>query len=96
MHGLCDALAQNEDYPTEDTTVSEECEYKLERIQDDLCQIRLDFDVVELITSATTGDCGAATSDRISVESDFASGDNAFPTLCGLLTDQHSKGNFPF
>ncbi|TRY61311.1 hypothetical protein TCAL_12284, partial [Tigriopus californicus] len=79
---------RNSGYPSADTTVSETCTYNFDRICDNLCQIRLDFDTLNSLSSAT-GLCGTA-ADAITVTSPFSSSATAFPpTVCGTLTGQH-------
>ncbi|XP_059089945.1 uncharacterized protein LOC131885795 isoform X2 [Tigriopus californicus] len=79
---------RNNGYPAADTTVSETCTYNFDRINNNLCQIRLDFRALTT-EAATTGICGTA-ADAISVTSPFSSNDNGFPpVVCGTLTWQH-------
>ncbi|XP_059089367.1 uncharacterized protein LOC131885356 [Tigriopus californicus] len=79
---------RNSGFPSADTTASETCTYNFNRICDNLCQIRLDFDSLTSQASAT-GSCGTE-ADAITVSSPFSSSSNAFPpTVCGTLTGQH-------
>ncbi|TRY74676.1 hypothetical protein TCAL_15558 [Tigriopus californicus] len=79
---------RNDGYPAADTTASETCEYKFNRISENLCQIRLDFETLKTEFDST-GACGTA-ADAITVRSPFSNTDNGFPpTVCGTLTGQH-------
>lgn len=79
---------QNNGYPSPDTMTGESCVYNFDRICDNLCQIRLDFDTLMSQNSAD-GSCGTM-ADSITVSSPFSSSTSASPpVLCGTLTGQH-------
>eukprot|EP00095_Tigriopus_kingsejongensis_P000514 maker-scaffold1854_size26324-snap-gene-0.2 protein:Tk00514 transcript:maker-scaffold1854_size26324-snap-gene-0.2-mRNA-1 annotation:"PREDICTED: uncharacterized protein LOC100161421" len=79
---------QNNGYPAADTTSGESCVYNFNRICNNLCQIRLDFDT--FVTNVNViGQCGVA-DDALVLLSPFSSSANAFPpVVCGTLTGQH-------
>jgi len=80
-------------YPS-DYSTSGDCSYTVNRCQDDICQIRLDFTTVKLQqpkatgTATTDGDCSDTILDitgGLSANSIFSNP----PDLCGTLTGQH-------
>jgi len=79
-------------YPSDYTTTGD-CSYTVNRCQDDICQIRLDFTAVSLqqpkvSTGTTNGDCSDTILDitgGLSANSIFSNP----PNLCGTLTGQH-------
>ncbi|XP_059078469.1 uncharacterized protein LOC131876939 isoform X2 [Tigriopus californicus] len=91
VNGACSGdqtITQNDGYPAADTTADETCNYKFNRICENLCQIRLDFETLKTEVDAT-GACGTA-ADAVAVTSPFSSTANGFPpTVCGTLTGQH-------
>merc|ERR1711935_318751 len=72
---------QNVNFPSSFTVASTTCSYELAGNQD-ICQIRLDFQTAVFDQPSTTGTC----SDEFSVTS--PSGANP-PTLCGSFSDTH-------
>jgi len=79
-------------YPSDYTTTGD-CSYTVNRCQDDICQIRLDFTAVSLqqpkvSTGTTNGDCSDTILDitgGLTANSIFSNP----PNLCGTLTGQH-------
>ncbi|XP_059079510.1 uncharacterized protein LOC131877757 [Tigriopus californicus] len=83
-------FVRNPGYPQSDTSGIMSCTYTLNRIVNNVVQIRLDFiDVVTNAMGPLPGACGG-TADSITVTSPFSASANAFPpTICGTLTGQH-------
>ena len=73
---------QNPSYPSSYTTAGS-CEYTVTPLSADICQLRLDFDNLD-ITETTAGAC----TDSFAVTSGSS---RVYPTLCGTLTGKHSK-----
>jgi len=71
---------QNPSYPSSYTTAGS-CEYTVTPLSADICQLRLDFDNLD-ITETTAGAC----TDSFAVTSGSS---RVYPTLCGTLTGQH-------
>jgi len=73
---------QNPSYPSSYTTTGA-CDYSVTPLSADICQIRLDFDNLDITeTAPADGTCVDSLS--------FTSGsDRVYPTLCGTLTGQH-------
>ncbi|TRY62083.1 hypothetical protein TCAL_01453, partial [Tigriopus californicus] len=81
---------QNPSFPASDATVSQSCNFMFNRIDDNICQIRLDFDTTVLRTDPTfAGMCGGA-GDSLQVGSPLSGSPFAFPpAVCGTLSGQH-------
>ncbi|XP_059089973.1 uncharacterized protein LOC131885813 [Tigriopus californicus] len=81
---------QNTGFPAASNTVSQTCNYMFDRIDANICQVRLDFDTTVLRTDpGLAGMCGGA-GDSLQVGSPFSPSRFAFPpTVCGTLTGQH-------
>ena len=73
---------QNPSYPSSYST-SGSCEYSVNPVNSEICQLRLDFDSFD-ITDGTTGSC----TDSFDVTTGSS---RSYYTLCGTLTGQHSK-----
>jgi len=76
---------QNSGYPTATTSGSTTCRWTFDRICDDLCQIRLDFDNLVIAQPDTAGACATDT-----LKATSPTGASP-PVVCGTLTGQHSK-----
>ncbi|TRY61649.1 hypothetical protein TCAL_16273, partial [Tigriopus californicus] len=83
---------QNMAFPGSDTTVSQTCNFMFNRIDPNICQIRLDFDTTVLQTDpGLPGMCGGA-GDSLTVGSPLSGSPFAFPSaICGTLNGQHSR-----
>merc|ERR1711997_360793 len=79
---------RNEDYPTAVTTAGT-CEYEVEKCDENVCTLRLDFEEFTLDSWAATAsdDSGYICSDTF-VVSDLDTG-AVVPTICGENTGQH-------
>jgi len=79
---------RNEDYPTAVTTAGS-CEYEVEKCDENVCTLRLDFEEFTLDSWAATAsdDSGYICSDTF-VVSDLDTG-AVVPTICGENTGQH-------
>jgi len=79
-------------YPSDYSTTGD-CSYTINRCQDDICQIRLDFTSTSLqqpvaTTGSTAGDC-SDTKLEITPGTSSQGIHNKPPTMCGTLTGQH-------
>ncbi|XP_059097630.1 uncharacterized protein LOC131891941 [Tigriopus californicus] len=81
---------RNMGFPGADTDNGRTCSVILDRIADDICQIRLDFQETTNIPLGTNaGSCGG-TGDSLTVISPHSTSVSAFPpAVCGILTGQH-------
>jgi len=78
---------QNADFPTGTTTASQTCQYTIAG-NEDICQIRLDFNSVTMAQPATTGTTIGTCSDEVKATSPTSFSP---PTICGTLTGTHSE-----
>lgn len=74
---------QNPSYPSSYST-SGTCSYSVSPVNDEICQLRLDFDTLDLTESLTTGAC------TDSFDTTTSSG-REYHSLCGTLSGQHGK-----
>merc|ERR1711976_20353 len=77
---------ENKGYPTKLSTVSDSCVYTVKACQDDICQVRLDFDEF-ILPVESTGQCSAATNGAKLV-ADSPTGRDP-PSICGTNTGLH-------
>lgn len=76
---------QNPSYPSTYSSTSTTCSYTFSRFASDICQLRLDFDTLQVATPpSTTGLC--TTVDSIAITQPTS---GTIPTICGTLTGQH-------
>ena len=73
---------QNPSYPSSYST-SGTCSYSVSPLNDEICQLRLDFDTLDL-TESTAGACTDSFDTTTSSGRDYHS-------LCGTLSGQHGK-----
>ena len=78
---------RNPGYPGK-YSVSGDCEWKIKKLSDDICQIRLDFNSVTMAQPATTGTTIGTCSDEVKATSPTSFSP---PTICGTLTGTHSE-----
>ena len=76
---------QNPSYPSSYST-SGTCSYSVSPLNDEICQLRLDFDTLDL-TESTAGACTDSFDTTTSSGRDYHS-------LCGTLSGQHGKLKF--
>ena len=82
-----DTYIQNPNFPSaydEDNDIN----YKVNKVSDDICFLRLDFEQFQTNRDDTTGAC----QDRLEITTQ--SGINPPEQLCGTLTGQHSEFAF--
>lgn len=81
---------RNEGYPAADSNNGRTCSVSINRISDDICQIRLDFEhTTQFPLGSEPGSCGEI-GDSLTVSSPHSSSLSAFPpALCGTLSGQH-------
>ncbi|XP_059078528.1 uncharacterized protein LOC131876992 [Tigriopus californicus] len=83
-------MVRNMGFPAADSNTGRTCSVSLNRLSQDICQIRLDFQSRTVLPLGTgEGVCGG-TGDSLNVISPHSSSQSAFPpTVCGTLTGQH-------
>ena len=82
-----DTYIQNPNFPSaydEDNDIN----YKVNKVSDDICYLRLDFEQFQTNLNTVDGSC------QDSLEITTQSGINPPEQLCGTLTGQHSKFTF--
>jgi len=70
------------DTPTSATT----CAYKIVKMNSNICQVRLDFQTLELGQTASTGACTDSIQATLSAESSVTT---SYPAVCGVSTGHH-------
>jgi len=71
-------------YPTSTSTTS--CAYKVTKLSANICQVRLDFQTLELGQTASTGACTDSIQATLSAESSVTT---SHPAVCGTSTGHH-------
>jgi len=71
-------------YPTSTSTTS--CAYKVTKLSANICQVRLDFQTLELGQTASTGVCTDSVQAVLSIESAVTT---SYPAVCGTSTGHH-------
>ncbi|XP_059099719.1 uncharacterized protein LOC131893635 [Tigriopus californicus] len=81
---------RNDGFPGSDSKNGRTCTVAINRIADDICQIRLDFELTTQFPLGTEpGSCGGL-GDSLTVSSPHSASSSAFPpTVCGTLSGQH-------
>jgi len=79
---------QNPSYPSTFTTPTSatDCAYTINKINDNICQLRLDFQTLELGQTIGTGACTDTFQPTVSVDS---SSTNSYPSICGKSNGHH-------
>lgn len=71
-------------YPTSTSTTT--CAYKVTKLSDNICQVRLDFQTLELGQTASSGACTDSIQATLSAESSVTT---SYPAVCGTSTGHH-------
>lgn len=71
-------------YPT--STSATTCAYKINKLSDNICQVRLDFQTLELGQTASSGACTDMIQATLSAESSVTT---SYPAVCGTSSGHH-------
>jgi len=71
-------------YPTSTSTTS--CAYKITKMNSNICQVRLDFQTLELGQTASTGACTDSIQATLSAQSSVTT---SYPAVCGTSSGHH-------